>query len=336
MTGTEPSMRLLISTGDPDRAHDWLRSAYTDHSARLSGSRDAFRFSHHVADCGAFKVGVARHTMTLHGQWAPLDDLLLFSHLLSGRFTIRSPRAEVGAGPGDVFSYDPDSAMTVAWSDIRMAQIRVQRSVVHRLADEVVGADDLGRSRSSPIAFELSRPLTAAKAAHWRRLMHYVAGDAAANPAVHGSPLILDRVLRLVVVTALETFPHNLLDDRSRSPALVTPVGPGALRRAVAFIEEHAAERMDVTAVAEAAGVGPRALQHAFRRGLDTTPMAHLREVRLQRAHEELQAADPTDGRTVATIAARWGFGNPGRFAVDYRRRFGRRPSQALRDDERR
>ncbi|MEU7612530.1 hypothetical protein [Micromonospora sp. NPDC049204] len=44
----------------------------------------------------------------------------------------------------------------------------------------------------------------------------------------------------------------------------------------------------------------PRALQLAFRRHHDTTPMRYVREVRLERAHRALRAADPTTGATVA------------------------------------
>ena len=103
------------------------------------------------------------------------------------------------------------------------------------------------------------------------------------------------------------------------------------IRRAVAFIEERAADDIDLTGIAEAAHVGPRALQRGFRSALDTTPLGYLRTVRLERAHDELRVADPTDGTTVAGVAARWGFAHPGRFAAEYRRRFGRSPGDTLR-----
>lgn len=317
-------MRLHIATSDPDEAHDWLRAAYTDHAVTLSGRPTAFRFSHSVADCGVFKVGVARHTMTLHGVWQPLDDILLFSHLLDGRFTIRSPSNEVAAGPGDVFSYDPDVQMVCDWNDIRMAQVRIQRSAVERFAAEMLG-DDRG---SGPLTFDLGRPVSVSKALHWKRLMQYVTGDVAKNPAVHGSPLVMRHVQRLIIATALETFPNSTLASTHSS---TVHASPDAVRRAVAFIEEHAASDIDLTAVADAAHVGPRALQRAFRRSMNMTPLGYLRSVRLDRAHDDLRTADAGDGTTVGTVAARWGFGHPGRFAADYRTRFGRSPSDTLR-----
>lgn len=325
---TDSLMRLRIATTDPDEAHSWLCDSYADHSATLSGRSQDFRFSHTVADCGTFKVGVARHTMTLRGDWDPLDDILLFSHLLEGRFTIRSRAtggSEIDAGVGDTFAYDPEARMSVEWHDIRMAQVRIERRSVDRLAAELMGEHRV----AGTVGFDLARPVSAAKAQHWKRLMQYVTSDVTTNPLVENSPLVLSQVLRLIVTTALETFPNTTMATRDgRYPARVTS---GALRRAVAFIEEHAGDDLDLTAVAEAAGVGPRALQEAFRQNLDTTPLAHLRSVRLDRAHEDLTTSDPADGRTVAAIAARWGFGNPGRFAAAYRQRFGRAPSDTLR-----
>jgi len=161
----ESATHFQVATTDPDVAHTWLRSAYVDHSARLSGRPEAFRFSHSVADCGAFKVGVCRHTMTLRGEWAPLDGQLLFSHLLSGRFVIGCSDSEVVAGPGDVFAYDPDVAMDVEWSDIRMAQVRIERAAFDRIAAELTGDDRPGVTTG----FDLARAVDEARAQHWRR-----------------------------------------------------------------------------------------------------------------------------------------------------------------------
>jgi AraC-like DNA-binding protein len=317
-------MRLCIDTVDPEEAHDWLRTAYVDHSVRLSGRREDFRFQHRLAQCGTFVVGAARHSMTLQGDWAALDDTLLFSHLLSGRFHIRSRRSAVLAAAGDVFVYDPDVPMDVHWSDIRMANVRFRRAAFDRVA-ATLGGDD---RTSAPVGFELARPLSESKAMHWKRLMQYVNGDVLANPAVHGSPLLMGQIFRMLVATALETFPNTSL-DRARHTAL--SASPASVRRAVAYIEERAGDDIDLADIAEAAHVGPRALQRAFRRAMDTTPLGHLRSVRLERAHEQLVAADGEDGTTVVEVAARWGFGHPGRFAGAYRSRFGRPPSETLR-----
>ena len=126
---------------------------------------------------------------------------------------------------------------------------------------------------------------------------------------------------------------EQVVDELGQEPAEgpAHPAEPANMRRALAYLEEHAAEDVDVADVAAAAGLGTRGLQMAFRRWRGTTPLAHLRDVRLARAHDELRAADPRDGRTVADIAAHWRFTHPGRFSVAYRRRYGCSPSETLR-----
>jgi methylphosphotriester-DNA--protein-cysteine methyltransferase len=106
---------------------------------------------------------------------------------------------------------------------------------------------------------------------------------------------------------------------------------PQPLRRALAFVDEHAGDPITLDEIAAAARLSPRGVQAAFRRHLDTTPLAYLRGVRMERAHRDLQGAEPGDG----SAWQRWLLSGAspilGRFAVDYRRRFGTYPSQTLR-----
>ena len=83
--------------------------------------------------------------------------------------------------------------------------------------------------------------------------------------------------------------------------------------------------------IAAAVGVTPRSVQYMFRRHLGTTPLEYLRRLRLDRAHRDLQAADPSVD-TVTAIAGRWGFSHAGRFSIAYKQVYGIKPSRTLRD----
>jgi transcriptional regulator GlxA family with amidase domain len=104
----------------------------------------------------------------------------------------------------------------------------------------------------------------------------------------------------------------------------------GTLRRAVAFIDERADQCLTVADIAAASFVTSRAIQSAFRRHLDMTPMEYLRQVRLDRAHQELVAGDP-ERESVTAVAYRWGFASASRFTAYYRRAYGVLPSHTLR-----
>ena len=105
---------------------------------------------------------------------------------------------------------------------------------------------------------------------------------------------------------------------------------PTILRHAVAFIHENADADIGLVDIAKAVNVSPRAVQYAFRGHLDTTPLEYLRRVRLDRAHRDLKAADPSND-TVTAIAGRWGFSHAGRFSMAYKAAFGTVPSNTLR-----
>jgi transcriptional regulator GlxA family with amidase domain len=105
---------------------------------------------------------------------------------------------------------------------------------------------------------------------------------------------------------------------------------PATLRRAVAFIDEHAGRHLTVTDIAAASFVTVRAVQLAFRRHLDMTPMQYLRRVRLDRAHQDLLAADPAR-ESVTAVAYRWKFASASRFTAYYRGVYGVLPSHTLR-----
>ncbi|HZE00802.1 MAG TPA: helix-turn-helix transcriptional regulator, partial [Pseudonocardiaceae bacterium] len=109
-----------------------------------------------------------------------------------------------------------------------------------------------------------------------------------------------------------------------------TDASTATLRRAIAFIDEHAARDISIADVAAAANVTIRAVQIAFRRHYGTTPAGYLRRVRLERARQDLLAADPAR-ESVTAVAYRWGFASPGQFTAAYQQAYGVTPDQTLR-----
>jgi transcriptional regulator GlxA family with amidase domain len=114
------------------------------------------------------------------------------------------------------------------------------------------------------------------------------------------------------------------------NPAETFAAQPQTLRRAIAFIGDNAHRDIGLGDIATAICVTGRSVQYTFRRHLGTTPLQYLRRVRLDRAHRDLEAADPAVDM-VMKIACRWRFGHPGRFSKAYKQAFGTAPSRTLR-----
>ncbi len=93
--------------------------------------------------------------------------------------------------------------------------------------------------------------------------------------------------------------------------------GPATMRFAQEWMVANAHRHITSTDVAQAAGINARALQAAFQRHADTTPMAFLRQIRLHRVRAQLVAGE-TPTTVIADVARGWGFGHLGRFASYY------------------
>ncbi|MFC7661266.1 helix-turn-helix transcriptional regulator [Pseudonocardia benzenivorans] len=127
----------------------------------------------------------------------------------------------------------------------------------------------------------------------------------------------------------LLVIPHDHQD-------LLAPTGRAAgrthVRIATEYADEHAAEPITAPDLARAACVSMRALQVGFREELGVSPGTYIRNVRLDRARQDLLARP--EGVPISEIAHRWGFHHLGRFAQHYQRRFGFLPSDTIVTDE--
>lgn len=179
----------------------------------------------------------------------------------------------------------------------------------------------------APVRLTGHRPVTAAAG---RGLASVLAHIQQLTATYDGEvpPLVAATATQYLAASVLHAFPNTAASEPG--PRDNRDAHPAALRRAIAYMESNVHRDITVADIAAAAYVTVRALQLAFRRHLDTTPMAYLKQLRLRGAHEQLVAGCPADGDSVAAIAAAWGFGHPGRFAALYRRHYGRPPAATL------
>ncbi|MGB8198558.1 MAG: helix-turn-helix transcriptional regulator [Pseudonocardiaceae bacterium] len=316
-----PVQRHQFKTADPERAHAFIWQNYGDYTVRFSGSPKEFTFAHTMTSAPGFSIARVRHSMAVKADANPLGKLLiiqLFSGYLEndlGQETIRFTRTQPLLVP-------PSRSFQVAWDNFDAGTVTLDLAVV---ADYAEGA---GGIHPAGLEFTRTTPVSPLMARHWQSVVHHVVRDVLPNAEAMASALIRGQTHRLLAASLLATFPNTALDALTDSPAGV--VEPRAVRRAVAFIDAHAGEDIGIAEIAEAARIGPRALQRAFRQYRDTTPMEYLRRVRLDHAHRELLVADPSRGDTVSAIAARWGFAHAGRFSMAYHAVYGCFPSQTL------
>jgi AraC-like DNA-binding protein len=323
--GRVPVSAVRVATTTVDETVAFINERYVGARIRISGRGDDFRHELTGFATPSLQVASYRYTRGLSLDIDPFGYLMAVA-VTGGNAEVCAEREEAAGGGGAVFLlYPPVSPLRVGWGDDFAARLfAMPLDQVERVAAEQAGV------ARGDLRFTSMRPVSATMARLWRKTMDFTASQLAGPQPAAASPLVEQAIAAMAAAAVLAVFP-NTTQSRGYLPGPGW-AGPAALRRAVAFIDEHAHEPVTLTQVAEASGASGRALRHAFSRQYSVTPSGYLRRVRLERAHEDLRAADPEHGVTVAGIARRWGWASPSQFAAAYRRRFGVPPSQTLRD----
>ena len=100
-------------------------------------------------------------------------------------------------------------------------------------------------------------------------------------------------------------------------------------RRAYRYLLESLEDVPSIQQLCTVTAANYKTLQRGYRETYGMSPQAHIKALRLSRAQRDLR--QPAASTTVTSVAVRWGFLELGRFAVQYRERFGESPSETLR-----
>jgi AraC-like DNA-binding protein len=319
-----PVQRIEMTTQDMAVIADLMNERYAEHRARF-WCDDPARVDAGVraVTAGPLDAALVRlRGFRYQAEISPPDALLALL-VLAGTGTMAFGQDQVSLTRGDVMLDATDLQHTADMHDSVVAIVRLPRPVAAELAEEHTGLP------ATDLRFESITPVSAAAGARWAQTASFLCRQLITSGITQISPLLADNMTRLVAATLLETFPNTTM-TASYLPG-PGQVAPSAVRRAAAFMDAHAGRPVTVAEVAGAAGVSVRALQYAFRSHYGITPTGYLRRARLERAHRQLQTADPAAGMTVAAAARRWGWANQAKFAAAYRAQYGVPPSHTLR-----
>lgn len=310
--GTAVIVKEDARTSDIAEAERLLGRVY--HRGTVLQGGHPFRFRQQRR--GDARVTLARYRIPSHTELAiELENTVAVGSVRAGTYRATSNGVEVD--PTSPFLLRP--GLVQSWSDgldLAVANLRT---------------DALDRDGMGPLALRrLLRdgPLGPIDEQHRQQW------DAAAKfaaEALYSADLFDNVLIRRAVTDALLATARVCFALEADAPQIARAgAQPAALRRALRYIDDNAAEPIGLEDIARAARLSPRGLQDLFRRALHDTPTGRLRTVRLAAARSDLTAADASD-TSVAQIAHKWGFASPARFAGYYRSAYGEAPSQTLR-----
>jgi AraC-like DNA-binding protein len=312
-----------MSTRDPDEAAAAGGDVFFPHrlAVRHSGP---FRMSLSAATLGPVSAGLLGYSGEVVLQTGELETGYEINVPLSGHLHTWIGADEVCATPTTAALYPPDRpARLHGWADGGgLFGVKIERSALEDRLRELTD----GRAHG-PVRLGGSLDLATGPGRQWWALARTLVDLTVDPDGPLASPIVARPLADALVSSLLHVADHphrELVHARPPVPR------PSTIQAALDLIEAEPERAWTVPELAAQVGLSTRGLQHGFARHVGRTPTAHLRRVRLDRARAELRDADPAR-RTVASVAARWGFAHLGRFAADYRRRHGASPAEDLR-----
>jgi AraC-like DNA-binding protein len=236
------------------------------------------------------------------------------------RFSIGKCSFEADGSAAAIMS--PGMPIRAVWeSECTAVLLCIEVNALERHLEHVVGFP-----LHQPLCFAPALDLSSTSGAAWRRLWNYVLRELEMSGPVRSPTLRDSETARLLMSTVLSVVPHNY--SAALEGALQEDC-PRFLMRAEAFMRARAGNPPTLAQIAAAAGVATRTLHKAFVRHRGRSPLRALRAMRLEGARSDLLTESPT--MSITEIALRWGFTELGRFALEYRQRYGELPSETRR-----
>ncbi|WP_197281055.1 AraC family transcriptional regulator [Microbacterium sp. No. 7] len=316
----ETVTRLENHTSDRDTAHVRATEAFVPHEVQLSDSH-ALDFHLNVAATDTLATGVMSYGTAVTIMAAPMERRYHLNFPVRGDSVVSQGgvrRSFSGASRGAAFS--PHAPLLLHWTaESEQYHLSLSKARLEAHAARLVGAPVDG-----DIGFDLTFDLSSPRGQTVLSMTRFLHAELSREDGIASIPVALHEFESSLMTQVLMTVPNRL------SGLLEAPAGRTARERvkdAVAYLDEHAGDDIALADLSAATGMSVRALQVGFRREMGVSPTEYLRGVRLDRAHRDLVLR----AGTVSEIAVRWHFYHLGRFAAQYRARFGVSPSETLR-----
>jgi AraC-like DNA-binding protein len=302
--------RRLI-THDLDEARATVSRMWERHRSELLRGR-SYGLRWHQIDLPGMSLAFIDNDSPVSVECSPLSDVYRFTMHESGFVQHRVDGRDILASPTQAIAHAPSDELLLRTEPFRALLLTFSASAVETALARHAGG------KAGPLARAI--PLQAAMPASLQSMCRWAANEFD-NPA--SGLLSSRRALGGLKQTLLAMFTSCIAPAASDEAT-----GPERLRRVEEWLDAHATDEVSIIDMAAVAGASVRAVQAAFQRWRGCTPMQALVQRRLRHARMRLLTAPPET--TVTDVAFASGFFHLSRFAAQYRRTFGERPSETL------
>lgn len=313
----------VFSSSDIEEVIETVAMSYCPHKLALIHGDTTLDACHNRVTLASSSLNYLQYGAEVAINPGAFEKFFMLEFPLSGAVDLRYGHDRFLSAPGRASLLSPTKPVRSIWSP-ECAQVMVK---ISRAAMEGHLAELIGASLKEPLEFHpvinLSGPEGGALRDYVACLLSLVDHNSRALSVSHSARAMEESLITLLL-TCQE---HNYAQAVRRAGQ--GPAVPRHVARAKAYIDDNLAGALSVPAIAASCGVSERALYKGFKRFLGITPASYIKNQRLEKVRQSLLAAPA--GAKITRIATDWGFLHLGRFAQDYQRRFGEKPSQTLR-----
>jgi AraC-like DNA-binding protein len=315
-----------VATASVDEAAEQIGRIFCPHDLKpLRSTSPGFSARHNCAAFDGFSINYVAYGGSVSIDPGCLERFFLVQLPISGAARVLTASRDVQTRPGITASLlSPTMATRMTWAnDCAQLILLVERRLVEQRAAAFAGKAACAVEFDPTI--DLQTPAAQALQAQLQGLVNLAEGVGARRSL---SPVAAANWREALLGHLLTGQRHSLSEAITNFQGQVETL-PRPLRRARDCLQAHATEPLDLAQLADAAGIGIRALQIGFQRHFGRSISEMLLDIRLAHLNSRLKTAPP-DARII-DIAFDLGFTHLGRMAGAYRAKFGETPLATLR-----
>ncbi|HJQ17423.1 MAG TPA: helix-turn-helix transcriptional regulator [Allosphingosinicella sp.] len=306
-----------------DDCNDYFYRTSKGFQLRVSHSASELAFIHRCITFGSIQIDLSDIHCDGDFRVDAIDELDCYylKQIVSGSCALSIDNQEFVAERGQAFAVNPFGTFSVRLrGHCEILKIRIDRGALEQALGE-----ELNTNITLPLCFSPA-PISSKKLQPVGAIIDLIYRDAE-EADVFGNWRLGRHFERLVHLAILHCLPNNYSEMLHQAAERVPPY---YVRKIEEYIRTHISRDILVEDLAEVANMSKRSLFYNFRRWRNTTPRGYLKNVRLDVAREALSTGGDRS-RSVTDVATSVGYWNLGRFASEYRARFGELPSETLR-----
>jgi AraC-like DNA-binding protein len=305
-------------------SHSWIAEQLCDYGLRWRGG---------PVDTQVFQTGTPRLAMYSMQYGDEVDiaptlyrDFCLVHLSLHGAMEVEADGERIGVPQGQVLISSPTRDIRLRWQQgCEQLILRVPHDLLNQTCTWVSPAAVRGPSRPNNL-------LSPALAAQWVAQLNTLLTIAAYCPDDQAHQAWVDhteRSVALFLLAASGSLPAPAIVPERAGEASGSPRnGRTVVDRLYAYMQSKLGAPVTLDDLVTAAGVSRRQLYVLCARHAGMSPVEWLRQQRLDAARAHLLAKPEEE---ITGVALQFGFENGGRFAAQYRARFGELPSRTHR-----